>query len=79
MKRRLQTLYLGVILDIPTRGFSCSKRFCDANTIPIVTIFEILQRENKTEELFTDGLRPNNAGHQRIFELVRPKLDEILG
>jgi lysophospholipase L1-like esterase len=25
-----------------------------------------------------DGLHPNDAGHQLIFELVRPELDKLL-
>lgn len=54
------------------------QKFCGSSNIPIVTIFEALQRENKIEELFSDGLHPNSAGHQRIFELVRPKLDKLL-
>jgi len=28
--------------------------------------------------LFDDGLHPNDAGHELIFELVQPELDKLL-
>jgi lysophospholipase L1-like esterase len=52
---------------------------CEARNIRFVSVFEALQAKTaQGEELFTDGLHPNNQGHQLIFELVRPALDEIV-
>jgi lysophospholipase L1-like esterase len=40
---------------------------------------EFLKRMEEGESLQAhDGLHPNDEGHQMIFELVRPKLDELL-
>lgn len=39
---------------------------------------EFKTRHEQGENLYTDGLHPNDAGHQLIFELVRPELDKLL-
>jgi lysophospholipase L1-like esterase len=39
---------------------------------------EFKSRHEQGEDLYTDGLHPNDAGHQLIFELVRPALDQLL-
>ena len=55
------------------------RQVCAEEDIPHVAIFETMQAEiAKGRELLADGLHPNDAGHQLIFELVRPKLDELL-
>lgn len=47
--------------------------------IPRVEIFEAMHEAMKSgQQLFLDGLHPNDAGHQLIFELVRPELDKLL-
>jgi lysophospholipase L1-like esterase len=52
---------------------------CEEQKLHHVSLFEtMLAKTEKGDELFTDGLHPNNAGHQLIFELVRPELDKLL-
>jgi acyl-CoA thioesterase-1 len=49
------------------------------NNLPFVSIFEQLKEKMENgEDLFADGLHPNNEGHQLIFELVQPELDKLL-
>jgi lysophospholipase L1-like esterase len=44
-----------------------------------VPVFEVLKEKQEAgEEMFADGLHPNNKGHELIFKLVQPKLDELL-
>ena len=50
-----------------------------SHELPHVATFEVFQDEMaKGRQLFADGLHPNNEGHQLIFELVQPVLDEVL-
>jgi lysophospholipase L1-like esterase len=44
--------------------------------IPLFAPFAAAFNENK--DLLADGLHPNNRGHQVIYEIVRPALDELL-
>ncbi|HET7528739.1 MAG TPA: GDSL-type esterase/lipase family protein [Candidatus Saccharimonadales bacterium] len=46
--------------------------------IGFVAVHDIMQ--SKTDEIMQshDGLHPNDAGHQFIFELVRPAVDKML-
>jgi len=46
--------------------------------LSFVTVFEEMRQQMKNKELFADGLHPNNAGHELIFQLVRPELDKLL-
>jgi len=49
------------------------------NHIPHVPIFEALQGKiNAGEKVFADGLHPNNAGHELIYQLVKPELDKLI-
>jgi len=47
--------------------------------IAFVPVFEKFKQElNSGKDLLADGLHPNDAGHQLIFELVRPELDKLV-
>ncbi len=47
--------------------------------LPFVPIFaEFQQKLDAGQDLLEDGLHPNNAGHQLIFDLVRPELDKLI-
>jgi lysophospholipase L1-like esterase len=54
---------------------------CQSQNIPHVAVFETFQDEAaKGHNLLAhDGLHPNDDGHELIFQLVRPVLDEVLG
>jgi acyl-CoA thioesterase-1 len=55
------------------------REVCDKNNIPQIAIFEVIKDElDKGAKLYADGLHPNNKGHELIFQLVRPVLDEVL-
>lgn len=46
---------------------------------PHVPTFETFKAKlDKGENVFADGLHPNNEGHELIFQLVRPELDKLL-
>ncbi|MBI2592328.1 hypothetical protein HYW36_02510 [Candidatus Saccharibacteria bacterium] len=52
---------------------------CKKENIPYVSIFEDMEKRFKAgEEMFVDGLHPNNEGHELIFQLVQPALDQLL-
>jgi len=47
--------------------------------LPFVPVFETFQAKMAAgENLLADGLHPNDAGHELIFQLVRPELDKLL-
>ncbi|MBX4201877.1 hypothetical protein KW803_03225 [Candidatus Saccharibacteria bacterium] len=55
------------------------REVCTTSNIPFVKTLEpIKERLDKGEDLYSDGLHPNNTGHQLVFELVRPELDRLL-
>ncbi|MEK7096034.1 MAG: GDSL-type esterase/lipase family protein [Patescibacteria group bacterium] len=55
------------------------REVCSEGKIPYVAVFETFKKRlEKGEDLFTDGLHPNDEGHELIFQLVRPRLDEVL-
>jgi lysophospholipase L1-like esterase len=57
-----------------------TRKFCSYNNLPLIPIFDGFKKTmDSGEKLFADGLHPNDAGHQLIFELVRPELDKLLG
>lgn len=47
------------------------KSVCQENNIPYLDIFGLLKNEN-----FEDGLHPNTAGHQKIFEKAKNFLEQ---
>ncbi len=49
------------------------------NKLAYLPLFEIFQdKTGSGEDLFPDGLHPNNEGHELIFQLVLPELDRLL-
>ncbi|MDO8591584.1 MAG: GDSL-type esterase/lipase family protein [bacterium] len=52
--------------------------FCAENHVAHLPLFEILKEKQATTELMPDGAHPNNEGHELIFKLVQPALDELL-
>jgi len=54
------------------------RKFCKANQLPHVKVFEKFQATQKEQNLLTDGLHPNDAGHQLIAELVSAQLKNLL-
>lgn len=57
------------------------REVCAEKNIPHVAVFESFQDEavRNRRLLAHDGLHPNDEGHELIFRLVRPVLDEVLG
>lgn len=56
-----------------------AKKLAQEHDIPYIDIFEAFQnRLEAGEDIYQDGLHPNNEGHKLIFELVRPALDKML-
>lgn len=57
-----------------------AREVCAGHQIPYVSTFEFMRDEmERGRELFVDGLHPNDAGHELIFNLVRTALDSVLG
>lgn len=54
------------------------REMADEESLPYVPIFEAIQEEAKREQMFADGLHPNDAGHELIFQQVLPVLDRCL-
>lgn len=53
--------------------------FCNEEKIIYVPIYEILkERLDAGQDVFADGLHPNNEGHELIFQAVKPELDKLL-
>lgn len=57
-----------------------AKRLCDELKIPFIPVHDHFTEKMASGVLVNaeDGLHPNDAGHQLIFELVRPALDGLL-
>ncbi|MBX4188585.1 hypothetical protein KW792_00615 [Candidatus Saccharibacteria bacterium] len=54
------------------------KTLCEKEQVSYVPIFNRLKDRMDKEDIYHDGLHPNDEGHQLIFEMVRPALDELL-
>lgn len=54
------------------------KKTCREENIKHVPIFYVVKSKLDKENIYEDGLHPNDAGHQLIFELVQPELDKLL-
>lgn len=56
-----------------------TRAFCLEQNIPHVPVYETFREKTGMGiELFQDGLRSNDLGHQLIYELVLPELDKLL-
>jgi lysophospholipase L1-like esterase len=52
---------------------------CRGESVSYLPLFEPLKTKlDAGEDIYEDGLHPNDAGHQLIFELVRPALDNLI-
>lgn len=55
------------------------RKVCEMNNTLYVPVYGVFQKEMaEGHELFIDGVHPNNAGHELIFQFVRPELDKLL-
>lgn len=54
-----------------------AKQLAEEQEIPFVAVHEAMS-ESRENLNAGDGLHPNDAGHQFIFELVQPELDKLL-
>lgn len=54
------------------------RKMCIEKEIRCVQVFEKFQEEQQRRELLTDGLHPNDAGHQLLADLIKPELDKLL-
>lgn len=55
------------------------RNLCQEQNLMHIAVFEALSKEKEQgREVFADGAHPNNEGHQIIFDLVKPALEEVL-
>ena len=61
------------------RGIDNAMRdLCSHESIPYVHIFEAFQKELAAgNNILSDGLHPNNEGHQLILDLVMPTIEKV--
>lgn len=47
--------------------------------VPFIPVFDEFKAAlDRGEDLLSDGLHPNDAGHELIYQTVKPKLEELL-
>jgi lysophospholipase L1-like esterase len=51
---------------------------CENAQVTYLPIFEFMKQKLEKEDIYEDGLHPNEVGHQLIYELVQPALDKLL-
>jgi len=51
---------------------------CEKNNIPFVDCFTPFIEEDNKKYIHEDGLHLTSAGHQKMFELIKPYLDKLL-
>lgn len=54
------------------------QEFCKEKQLQFVEVFELFEKAEAETELLPDSLHPNDNGHQLIFDLLRPRLEELL-
>jgi lysophospholipase L1-like esterase len=54
------------------------KKACSEEAVSYVGIYDSILEKMQSQQLFDDGLHPNDAGHQLMFEIIRPALEEEL-
>lgn len=54
------------------------KNFCSNNSVECVDLWSEFIKQDNLEAVFFDGIHPNDEGHKLIYEIVRPKLEELL-
>jgi lysophospholipase L1-like esterase len=55
-----------------------AKQLAGQDGLPFVEVHSVMAARAGEGLQSHDGLHPNDAGHQLIFELVRPELDKLL-
>jgi lysophospholipase L1-like esterase len=57
----------------------CIKQVCEQKNVPFVPVHDMFIGQLEAgESLLSDGLHPNEAGHQLIVEIVKPYLEKLL-
>lgn len=54
------------------------QRFCEEKFIACIKVSEAFNSRDRNTLLSADGLHPNDAGHEIMYELILPKLEEWL-
>lgn len=54
------------------------KNVCREERVKYQPVFDVLKDKMGKEDIYADGLHPNDKGHQLIFEQIRPALDNLL-
>lgn len=55
------------------------REFAAAQNIDFIPVFEQFKaRVDAGEDLLLDGLHPNDAGHELMYQIIMPKLQELL-
>jgi lysophospholipase L1-like esterase len=52
--------------------------FCKTHDLAVVNVFDDSPSHLTKPLWFEDGLHPNSAGHERLYELIKPKVIEML-
>lgn len=69
----------------PTHGYSNEqvkkynevlKEFVDENDLVFVDVYDLFEK-GEYKKLLSDGLHPNNDGHELIYEQILEKLQEL--
>lgn len=54
------------------------KQACETKDLPFVPVHDRFLAQSESAALLSDGLHPNEAGHELIANLVKPHLDKLL-
>jgi lysophospholipase L1-like esterase len=54
-----------------------SKEVCIDMRVPYIDVFNQWMKEDYTKYLHSDGLHANSMGHEKIFEMVKEKIEEV--
>ena len=55
------------------------RKIATESGVNFIPVFEKFKTElDKENDLLPDGLHPNDKGHEIIYSIVRPKLEELL-
>lgn len=54
------------------------REFGEQNRLPYVDLWSEFEKQDNLEAVFYDGIHPNDKGHQMIYELLQPKLQELI-
>lgn len=55
------------------------KQVAERKELPFVPILDAFEAALKSgQDLLADGLHPNDAGHELMYQIIKPKLEELL-